>query len=213
MHIITFFLRGIKLRKEDSKMPMPRVINVAHPNLILETLGDLCKERGYKFESTPKELFPHNEWQEVHCYIETPEMWMGFSVQQHPGCCAILDLSYVKVKPWSQGNFDFAMQTVEEAAFNAGFAAVMMTQVVPAYSKMLWKHEPWIQGLDRGWQATVPPMRNAKSGNLVTILLKDLEQVGKRQGFEFPVNNEEAHTAYVKAIDSLRLQSQRGLSQ
>ncbi len=172
-------------------MALPRVINVLHPNLILETLKDICDERGYSLESVPKKLDRENEWKDVYCTIEGKEFQTRFDVQQHPGCCAILDLSYVKVYPWSQEAFDFVMQLVEEAAFNAGFATVMMTQYVPGYSKLLWKHEPWIKGLDRGW-LFIPPMRNAKSGNLVTILTKDLGQKGKVQGLEFGMPNETA---------------------
>jgi len=80
--------------------------------------------------------------------------------------------------------FNHVLELIEQAAHEAGFGSVMMTQVVPAYSKMFWKQEAWIKCLDRKWIAS-PAFRNAKSGNLVVYLTKDLEQKGKRQGLEF----------------------------
>ena len=58
-----------------------------------------------------------------------------------------------------------------------------MTQVVPAYTEYMWKKEPWHQVLSRGWRRS-DPFRNAKSGNLVVYLIKDLEQPAKREGLE-----------------------------
>ena len=162
---------------------------VGHPNLILETLKDVLDEKGFHFRSTPKELHGGNEWNSIHCAIDSKELGANFDLQQCPGCCAVLTVSYVRVDPWSFESFNYVLELIEEAAFKAGFGSVMMTQVVPAYSKMLWKQEAWIKCLDRKWVAS-PAFRNAKSGNLVVYLTKDLEQKGKKQGLEFKIEEE-----------------------
>jgi len=156
---------------------------VGHPNLILETLKDTLTERGFEFESIPKELHAGNEWNSIHCKIGSDNLAGGFDLQQCPGCCAVLIVSYVRLDPWNFGAFDYVLKLIEEAAFNAGFGSVMMTQVVPAYSKMFWERECWIKCLDREWVVS-PAFRNAKSGNLVVYLTKDLEQAGKKAGLE-----------------------------
>ncbi len=168
---------------------MPERSLVGHPNLILETLREILEERGFDFKSTPKELHGFNEWNIVHCEIHHKDLWAGFDLQQCPGCCAVLVISYVKTDPWSFGAFNHVLELIEQAAHEAGFGSVMMTQVVPAYSKMFWKQEAWIKCLERKWVAS-PAFRNAKSGNLVVYLTKDLEQKGKKQGLEFKIEEE-----------------------
>src|SRR6266705_1486010 len=103
---------------------------VAHPNHILETLKEVCEEYSLKLTTFPKECNLQNEWESFLCQLKSPKLFIAFHIQQHPGCCAILDLSYVHVDPHTYGNFDHAVQLVEEAASRAEFGAVMMTQVV-----------------------------------------------------------------------------------
>lgn len=160
-----------------------QVRTVFHDNLILETMREIAQERGYKFKSIPEVLKGFNEWNSVNCAMFTKEFYVMFDVQQMPGCCAVLALSYVKPEPRTVENFDTVVQFVEEAAYRASFGSVVMTQVVPAYSKMLWKEQLWIKCLDREWVAS-PPFCNAKSGNLVTYLTRDLGQKGQVEGFE-----------------------------
>jgi hypothetical protein len=160
---------------------------VDHQNYITDMLRDLAKERGFWFNSKPEHSWGMNDWSPVQCWmgdhIGPKKFKANFQVQQMPGCCAVLVLSYIQVKPWSYELFDQIVEFVEVAAKNAAFGSVAMTQCVPAFSKMLWKEEPWTKALDRGWVAT-PAFRNGKSGNLVTYLLKDLGQNAKVVGFE-----------------------------
>jgi hypothetical protein len=160
-----------------------KFVGWAHPNFIIKSFRELCQERGYNFESNPRDFNGRSEWSTVAMHVETEEFEAGFEVAQHPGCCAILDMSYIKVHPFNKTTFDAVVQLAEQAAYDAGFGAIMLTQVVPAFSKMLWKDEPWIKCLDRGWMAA-PVFRNAKSGNLVTIITKDLGQKEKKEGLE-----------------------------
>ena len=159
----------------------------AHPNLILKELNTLARENNFHFNSVPGELYPHNEWNSVQCSMSLEEYDdAAFMLQQMPGCCAMLTISYVRVHPNSQEQFDKVLQRIEQAAYRAGFGLVTLTQVVPMYSRMFWKHEPWFRCLDRGWQAS-EPFRNAKSGNLCVVITKDLKQLAKREGLEHRV--------------------------
>lgn len=158
-------------------------IQRAHPNLILEAMREISKEQEFKFKSRPKELGGYNEWDQIDCALNTPKFNSSFNLQQCPGCCAVLIVSYMRLDPWTKGNFDEALKIIEQAAFQAGFGSVLMTQVVGNYSKMFWKNESWIKCLDRGW-VSAPPFMNAKSGNIVVYLTKDLGQRVKRVGLE-----------------------------
>ena len=158
-------------------------VMVFHDNKILEAMHKLAIEKGFTFSSSPQHLNLDNEWDSVDSFIELEDIHASFQIQQMPGCCAVLTLSYVNVAPWSYDNFDTIVKLVEEAAFAAGFGSIVMTQVVPAYTGYMWKNEPWHQVLSRGWRRS-DPFRNAKSGNLVVYLTKDLEQPAKREGLE-----------------------------
>ena len=162
-------------------------IGVLHPNFILDALNELSQGDEFQFKSNPRKLDAEREWHDIFCNLDTKDIESHFHLQQCPGCCAVLIVSYVRVHPWTQKNFDVILQIIEEAAKMAGFGSVMMSQVVPNYSKMLWKDEPWIKSLDRGWIAS-PAFRNSKSGNLCVYLTKDMEQTGKRAGLEYPVH-------------------------
>jgi hypothetical protein len=162
---------------------MKKRISIFHDNLILETARELAQERGIKFRSAPENFVNTSEWGPVEAAIATDEMYATFLIQQMPGCCAVLTLSYIRPNPRTQETVDYVIQFVEEAAEAAGFGSVVMTQVVPAFTKYMWKHEPWIKCLDRKWKVS-DPFRNAKSGNLCIYLTKDLKQPNKRQGLE-----------------------------
>lgn len=158
-------------------------IGVLHPNLILEALYKLRKEGGFELRSVPRKLNPKNEWESIFCHIDMIDMEAEFSLQQMPGCCAVLVVSYVRVSLPTQANFIRVLEIVEVAAKNAGFGSVVMTQVVPAFN--------WFPCLGHGWICS-KPFRNAKSGNMVIYLTKDLQQEGKKQGFEFRVHREQS---------------------
>jgi hypothetical protein len=146
--------------------------NAYHPNFILEALTDIAGREGYGLEV--KAAGKH-DWISMHCDLETKDFTSRFDIQQMPGCCAVLTISYVYPKPYTKENFDRTLEIVEEAAKDAGFGSIIQTQVVPAFSRMLWKGEPWLKCLDRGWIASEAFM-NAKSGNLCTYITKDLKQ-------------------------------------
>lgn len=162
-----------------------RTFTVDHPNYILETLVEQARAKGFNIESQPdyREGVFH-DWNPIYIRLESEKFpFVNFQLQQMPGCCAVLVLSYVKFKPFTQENFVEIVSLVEDAAKNAGFGSVAMTQCVPAFSPMFWDKEPWIKCLDKGWISS-KAFRNAKSGNLVTYLTKDLEQPGKVKGLE-----------------------------
>lgn len=160
-------------------------ILVDHPNIILETMKNLEGKHGFIFTSQPESFKHHSEWGMVECDLESDEFQSSFNLQQMPGCCAVLVVSYVKVWPLTQARFDRVLQLIEEAAKEAGFGSVAMTQVVPKFSPMFWQEEPWILCIEpkRGWLYS-KPFVNAKSGNAVVYLTKDLKQPGKRAGLE-----------------------------
>lgn len=161
---------------------MAKRLIIDHANHITEMLHDIAQRDGYEFKSWPDDSLG-NDWKPIECALAGKEFAVRFMVQQMPGCCAILVLSYIRVNPYSQENFDKVVQIVEEAAKDAAFGSVAMTQVVPNFSQMFWKEEPWIKCLDRNWKAG-QVFRNGKSGNIVTYLLKDLEQKEQKEGFE-----------------------------
>lgn len=157
---------------------------VFHPNLIIDTLREIAEEKTGYFKSIPPEVHGFSEWGDIGCTLETMAFQANFQLQQMPGCCAVLVLSYVKLYPHTQENFVKLLDIIEDAGFRAGFGSIMMTQVVPNYSKMFWDKELWIKCLDKGWKSS-DPFRNAKSGNLVVYLTKDLGHKGKVKGLEF----------------------------
>ena len=163
---------------------MPRqVLGIEHRNLIIQAMKDNQQRDGYECNCSPHEVNDATEWDAIQWFVKTDAIRASFQLQQMPGCCAVLVLSYVHTEPCSQEAIDLIIKIVEQAAYDAGFGSVLMTQVVLAYSKMLWAKEPWIRCLDRGWVYT-PAFRNAKSGNLVTYLSKDMRQPHKRPELE-----------------------------
>lgn len=159
---------------------------LAHPNIIIETMKELGNKQGLEVYTTPRHMDGFNEWNTVNVELISEDIHAGFDVQQMPGCCAVLVLSYIKAEPFTLETVDTVIKFVEESARDAGFGSVVMTQVVPAFSKFLWKKQPWIKCLDRGWQHS-KGFINAKSGNIVTYLMKDLGQKGKKPGMEIRV--------------------------
>jgi hypothetical protein len=167
------------------RMPKRRLIG--HSNIILETLSEVAEREGFKLHSDLP-IGRDIGWDEAQVRLESEDLYVGFQLNQCPGCCAILIMSYVNMDHFTQGNFDYVLQMVEEAAFEAGFGSLMQTQVVPAYTPSTWRREPWIMCLDkgRGWAAS-PAFMNAKSGHLCVYLTKDLGHKRKMNGLEFPV--------------------------
>jgi hypothetical protein len=168
---------------------MPRY-EFFHQNIILDTLKEQGTKDQFEVYTKPFQMEGYDEWNKAEVWVDGKDLNASFDVQQMPGCCAVLVLSYIKVNPFTYESVDRVIKFVEAAAKEAGFGSVVMTQVVPAFSKMLWKNEPWIKCLDRGWQPS-KGFINAKSGNIVTYLTKDLAQPGKRKGLEVQVEVED----------------------
>ena len=149
---------------------------VGHENLIVESLEALAQEKDLYIEySRPQEWGSTNITLASVLEDKDANWEANFSVQQLPGCCGVLVIYYVRVKPFKQATFDMVLQLIETAAKEAGFGSLQMAQTVPAYSWMLWKDEPWIKCLDRGWRYS-PAFRNRKSNNLITYLTMDMKQ-------------------------------------
>lgn len=157
---------------------MPREL-VRHDNLILETLPEVCQKKGWKFYSRPKRLRGMNEWDNINCGISTPKFNSTFQLQQMPGCCAVLIASFIDPEPYTPENFDEVLKMIEEANYEAGFGSLLMAQVVT-------RKAIWSICLGRGWYKS-DEFINAKSGNSVVYLHKNMNQRGKRNGFEIPV--------------------------
>jgi len=153
---------------------------VGHPNLILETLPEICEKNGWGFKSNPKKLWGHNEWDAVHCQITAKDFNAVFMLQQMPGCCAVLTASYIDPMPREPLYFNQVVEAIREAAYEAGFGSLILTQVMSyeRLNKHLW-------GNLINYEIS-KPFINAKSGNKVVYLTKDLGQKAKRPGLEIP---------------------------
>jgi hypothetical protein len=157
-----------------------------HPNLIIDTLREVCQEQDLDFRSRPEERVRGLDWEGIQCTFSDRETFVAhFELQQMPGCCAVLIIHHVRTNPFDRVTVDRALQLIEKAADHAGFGSLLMAQCVP--HKGSWRDEPWVSCLKRGWKAG-KPFINAKSGNSVVYLTKDMEQKGKRAGLEFEVH-------------------------
>lgn len=149
---------------------------VGHANLILETLPRVCRHIDWKLKTDPKHLWGRNEWEEIRCKVETDRFTSTFNLQQMPGCCAVLIASYIHPDPFKEENFADIIRVIESAAYDAGFGSILMAQVI--------RHdELWPVVLKQGWEIS-EKFVNAKSGNKVVYLTRNLNQPGKRYGFE-----------------------------
>lgn len=163
-----------------------RRILVGHPNLILETMRDVCAAENYEFLSNIKDFYDGNEWDDVFCRIVSEKEFQStFQLQQMPGCCAVLVVHHVETFPYSQKIFDKVLQLIETGAYEAGFGSVLMAQVTPQGDPENYSREPWALCVGR-WDIS-HPFVNAKSGNPCVYLTRNLEQPGKRQGLEIKI--------------------------
>lgn len=158
---------------------------VDHPNYMLELLHDFIVK---DHEGQMKVGGIGDDWGRQHVMFNMPGLkegdkaWGGhFQIQQMPGCCALMTLSYVYPDPFTQENFQKIADMVADRAREGAFAAILMTQVVPKDRKL--DGEPWRLCLKTGWKLQ-EPLVNGKSGNLVSILQRNLKQPGKLRGFE-----------------------------
>jgi hypothetical protein len=159
---------------------------VGHANYILETMRDLAMQQGLRVYSTPKEILYVDDWGQCHVALtklKNGHPWKDvarFQLQQMPGCCAILTMSYVEV---DRCNFSFekAVEFVEQAAKDAAFGSLVLTQVL--HKPQPEKHE-WHVLVEKHGFVMSEPFINAKSGNKVVYLTKNLGQEGKIEGFE-----------------------------
>lgn len=149
-----------------------------HDNIILETLAELAKERKWDFKSKPDHFAGFNEWDDAYCALESEKFFCRFAVQQMPGCCAALILHHVEPDPYTQETFDEALAAIEVATKEAGFGSLMMAQVTRRRGNEIWSN-----CVKNGWLMS-KPFINAKSGNDVVYLTKDMQQPGKVAGLE-----------------------------
>src|SRR6266403_2204214 len=149
---------------------------VGHPNLILETLPEVCEKLGWQLESNPKRLWGQNEWEPIYGRIRAKEFKSTFHLQQMPGCCAVLIASYVDPEPFTKKCFESLIQAIEDASREAGFGSLMLAQVI--FKRRVQDHV-WGGCIDMGYEMS-KPFINAKSGNQVVYLTKNLGQNGKR---------------------------------
>lgn len=160
---------------------MPRAM-VGHPNLILETLPEVCGKLDWEFKSNPKALWGNNEWDSIHCFVGAKKFNAHFELQQMPGCCAVLIGSYIYPEPELPIHFNELIGTITEAAYEAGFGSMMLSQVLRYNDPR--KHI-WGGLINKSWEMS-KPFINAKSGNQVVYLTKNLRQIGKVRGLEIP---------------------------
>ncbi len=154
---------------------------VGHPNLILETMPEVCEELGWVFASRPGKLNMYNEWDGIHARVEGKGFYSSFALQQMPGCCAVLTASYIDPEPYKPDEFRKVVQAIAEATRRAGFGSLILTQVIKDRVP-LDKHVWYGILLDGFLMSDV--FINAKSGNHVVYLTKDMEHNGKIAGME-----------------------------
>lgn len=166
---------------------MSRVV-VDHCNHILEMLRDVAKERQLGVWAKPDDLAYRADWEHAQVSLfnryedgKPKQELAHFQLQQMPGCCAIMTMSYVGTRK-SKLSFEQAVEIVEEASRRAAFGSLVLTQVI--MSGHVVKDHEWAPLLaNRGFLMS-EPFINAKSGNRVVYLTKDLGQVAKMDGFE-----------------------------
>ena len=162
---------------------MPRSM-VGHPNLILETLPEECEKRGWQIAHQPKHLYGKNEWDNIFVRVAGPKFHASLQLQQMPGCCAVLIASYIDPEPRTQETFRTVIEAVRDAAYEAGFGSLLLSQVT--WADVPIRKALWGGCLDMGFEMS-KPFVNAKSGNKVVYLTKDLGQRGKVAGLEVQV--------------------------
>jgi len=162
----------------------PAINGVLHPNVFVDVLKKLCEDRGFECETVPSASKPSLDWEQISCAFATKDFTVHFRAQQMPACCAVLVIGYINVAPATEQNYDAALKIIEEATYTSGFGSLLMTQVVRPERGLqgYW----WSLGLKRGWQAS-ELFRNAKSGNEVVYLTKNMGHEHKMPGLEFDV--------------------------
>lgn len=155
-----------------------KFIGFDHRNIIQQTLREVAFENDFDLGIRPEFLM--DDWQDVILRMHRDGFDFNCHVQQMPGCCAVLIASYFGVTPWTKKAFAEAVEYIEQAAYRAGFGSLMLSQVRLEKDP---RKEIWGLLLEKGFHLS-QPFRNAKSGNLVSYLTKDLKQPGKVAGLE-----------------------------
>jgi len=141
-----------------------------HPNLITETLIEVCVEKGVAFAANPMVLSAFNEWDPIICKIKTKTCQAEFHLQQMPGCCAVMILYFLHPSPNTEKNFKEVLEIIEEATKRAAFGSLLMAQVIP--DKGI-RDANWHLAMTMGY-VLHPFFTNPKSGNKVVYLTKDM---------------------------------------
>lgn len=167
---------------------MPPEFQFDHANHIIKKLKEVALGKGMYMNADPNNLAHGQDWNKSIVTLAIPTKnnkklipVAEFQLQQMPGCCAIMTVSYVRTR-LAVMSFEDAVEMIEDAARRAAYGSVVLTQVI-AEGYKLEKHEWFPLVAERGYLMS-KPFINAKSGNQVVYLTKDLEQAGKLAGFE-----------------------------
>lgn len=153
-----------------------------HRNIIRQTLQDVAVENAIQVTFGFAGNNGFDDWGQIHTTLRHDgKYYATFMMQQMPGCCAVLTLSYVQSDPDTRREFKNIVSLVEDAARRAGFGSLILTQV--PHKDRVAQDEPWGLLLKDGYEMS-KPFLNAKSGNQVVYLTKDLGQEKKIAGLE-----------------------------
>ncbi len=165
---------------------------IDHANHILRELREVVKGTEFSVWSNPKDMAGGHDWDSVYVYLTVPNKnklaWNKkdldvavFQLQQMPGCCAIMTVSYLK-NDYRVISFVETMAIIENAAKRGAFGSIVMTQVI--FADWPLKKHSWYPLVAKQGYLMSKPFVNGKSGNKIVYLIKNLGQDAKMNGFE-----------------------------
>jgi hypothetical protein len=150
---------------------MARVVTIDHRNHIVRELYNVVEPTDWEIDAK-KSILETNDWDSKQVELVKFDGNKGtpaarFQVQQLPGCCAVMTLSYVQYHA-KLSSFVEVTRIVEEAAKRAAFGSLMLTQVIgERYKAENYDWFPLVR--DHGYEMS-EPFLNGKSGNKVVYL-------------------------------------------
>lgn len=148
---------------------------VDHANHLPQFLHKEVKDAGGRAQFSGE----RHDWGLKNVQMQFKDWGGRAQIQQMPGCCAIMTISYVGVNPDTPETFTKTIGLITAAAKKAAFGSIVLTQVCHGRDE----RELWYPLLKEGFIKS-PEFVNAKSGNRVAYLTKDLGQTGQMEGFE-----------------------------
>lgn len=155
-------------------------MSAIHANKFTEKLY-LLKGPGYLREF--KIPYSDDATEKEYIYYQEGEKLISFRARPLPGCCGVLVVYYVR--PASkidnpQALFTATIKVILEAAKKAEYGCVQMS--------LLETSDEAISLLqNEGFENLFNPIRNGKTGNLIVVLGKDLDQPAKTDKKKFVV--------------------------